>query len=278
MSRLQTFCPRAYRLRPQGARADDHVARLRIEGPKASKTLPLPYAIGLGYFLIPTAGGPLAIVAEDFSVEPLNAATSLWVRLRLALMFKKKKYLSFQDFSVFSYGPKPERKRFTTFNQHMFNIGVSLDGELVAAHPELLDGFGEGPALCEPVARPSRPEVAIVAHVYYEDTWPDIAGALQRVTVPFDLIVTTVPGREGLIEAIRRDFPLAEIEVLENRGRDVRPFLVLLETGRLHRYLYICKVHGKKSSDGGRMAYMGRYGAAACCLTFWLRQMRRETS
>ncbi len=49
-------------------------------------------------FVIPTAGGPLAIVAEDFSVEPLNAATSLWVRLRLALMFKKKKYLSFRGF------------------------------------------------------------------------------------------------------------------------------------------------------------------------------------
>ena len=49
----------------------------------------------------------------------------------------------------------------------------------------------------------------------------------------------------------------AAIEVMENRGRDVRPFLVLLETGRLERYRYVCKVHGKKSSDGGRMSYIG---------------------
>ncbi len=44
---------------------------------------------------------------------------------------------------------------------------------------------------------------------------------------------------------------------MENRGRDVRPFLVLLEQGRPDRYRYVCKVHGKKSSDGGRKFYMG---------------------
>ena len=253
----QSYFPWAYRLRPLGRRAADHVAQVLIEGPKASKSLLLPYSIGLGYFVVPSARGPLAIAAQDFRAEPLDVSTSLYVRLRLALLFKKKKYLSFEDFFVFSYGPKPERKRFTTFNQHLFNIGVSLDGELVAAHPELLDGWGEGRALGESVASPSRPAVAVVAHVYYEDTWPDIAGALRRVTVPFDLIVTTVPGREGLNEAIRREFPHAQIEIIENRGRDVRPFLVLLKSGRLDRYLYVCKVHGKKSTDGGRMAYMG---------------------
>src|SRR5580704_17877316 len=44
---------------------------------------------------------------------------------------------------------------------------------------------------------------------------------------------------------------------MENRGRDIGPFLVLLERGRLDRYRYICKIHGKKSIDGGRETYMG---------------------
>jgi lipopolysaccharide biosynthesis protein len=44
---------------------------------------------------------------------------------------------------------------------------------------------------------------------------------------------------------------------MENRGRDVRPFLDLLERGRLDRYRYVCKIHGKKSTDGGRMSYLG---------------------
>ena len=258
MSRLQSFFPRAYRLRPQEARAGDHIAQLRIEGPKASKNLLLPYAIGLGYFLVPAANAPLAIDAEDFSAEPLDWTTSLWVRLRFALLFKKKKYLSFEDFSVFCYGPKPERKRFTTFNQHMFNIGVSLDGDLIAAHPELLEGWDVDDAPRTAAAQAPGPHpLAIVMHVYYEETWDDLAGVLRRLAVPFELIVTTVPGRERLIGAIRREFSHADIEVMENRGRDVRPFLTLLERGRLDRYRYVCKVHGKKSSDGGRKSYMG---------------------
>jgi hypothetical protein len=258
MSRLKTFFSRAYRLRPLRPRSGDHIALLRIKGPKASKTLLLPYSTGLGYFVTPTASGGLVIDAKDFRAEPLDPATSLWVRARLLLLFKKKKYLRFQDFSVFSYGPKPERKRFTTFNQHMFNIGVSLDGDLIAEHPELLEGWDDQDALRPAAARAAGPHpLAIVMHVYYEETWGDLAGVLRRLAVPFDLIITTVPGRERLIEAIRREFPHAEIEVMENRGRDVRPFLTLLERGRLDRYRYVCKVHGKKSSDGGRKAYMG---------------------
>ena len=44
---------------------------------------------------------------------------------------------------------------------------------------------------------------------------------------------------------------------MENRGRDIGPFLTLLERGRLDRYRYICKIHGKKSIDGGRKMYTG---------------------
>ncbi|HEY1862158.1 MAG TPA: rhamnan synthesis F family protein, partial [Roseiarcus sp.] len=138
------------------------------------------------------------------------------------------------------------------------NIGVAADTDLIAKHPELLYGW---PAEVSPARqatdRPTGAAVAIVAHIYYEDTWPDIAGALRGLTVPFDLIVTTVAGREGLIEWIRRSYPRAEIEIMENRGRDIGPFLVLLEYGRFDGYRYVCKIHGKKSIDGGRKTYMG---------------------
>jgi lipopolysaccharide biosynthesis protein len=178
--------------------------------------------------------------------------------LRLALLFKEKKFLKHDEFSVFSVGPKPQRKRFTTFNQDMLKIGVGLDRDLIASHPEVLAGWstddsGDGAASRHRGLNP----VAVVVHIYYDDTWPDIAGALKRLSIPFDLIVTTVPGREHLIETVRRDFPHADIETIENRGRDVRPFLALLERGRLDRYRYVCKVHGKKSTDGGRKSYMG---------------------
>ena len=249
---------RAYRLQPSRGPAVDLVSQLRVEAAASSQIVLLPYSVGLGYFVVPTAGTALSIAADDFRVETLDLPTSIWVRLRLAALFKKKKYLEFEAFSVFSYGPKPERKRFTAFNQHMFNIGVALDGELIARHPELRTGWSTdvSKAGASPREAGQNP-AAIVVHLYYEDTWPDIAGALGRLTIPFDLIVTTVPGRERLIEAVLRDFPHADIETMENRGRDVRPFLALLERGRLDRYRYVCKVHGKKSSDGGRKSYMG---------------------
>ena len=249
---------RAYRLRPIEAKADDFIAQLASTRPAEAKNLVLPYAIGLAYIVVPTSGTGVSIEARDFRVEKLGVVTSLWVRLRLGLLFKQKKYLEFDGFSIFSVGPKRQRKRFTTFNQHMFNIGVSLDGDLIAAHPELLDGWADDAAPERAPVRHTGPNrTAIVVHIYYEETWADIAGVLKRLTIPFDLIVTTVPGREGLIRAIRRDFPDADVEEMENRGRDVRPFLVLLERGRLDRYRYVCKVHGKKSSDGGRISYMG---------------------
>ncbi len=249
---------RAYRLRPIEAKADDFVAQLRIDASGRSKNLVLPYAMGLDYIVAPASKTNVSIEARDFRVERLGAAASLWARLRLALLFKEKKYLEFDGFSIFSAGPKPRRKRFTTFNQHTFNIGLSLDGDLIAAHPELIHGWADDASPAHAAIRPAGPNpTAIVVHVYYEDTWPDIAGVLKRLTIPFDLIVTTVAGRDGLIRAIRRDFPEADVVTVENRGRDVRPFLVLLENGRLDRYRCVCKVHGKKSSDGGRKSYMG---------------------
>ena len=138
------------------------------------------------------------------------------------------------------------------------NVGAVVDGDLVAKHPELIYGWPEELSPAPQVTdRPASVAVAVVAHIYYEGTWPDIAGALRGLTIPFDLIVTTVAGRERLIESIRRIYPRAEIEIVENRGRDIGPFLVLLERGRLDSYRYICKIHGKKSSDGGRRSYMG---------------------
>jgi lipopolysaccharide biosynthesis protein len=138
------------------------------------------------------------------------------------------------------------------------NIGVGIDSDLVAKHPELLYGWRDEPGpTAQDTDHPAIVSMAAVAHIYYEDTWPDIAGVLRRLTVPFDLIVTTVAGREQLIEAIRRSYPRVEIEIVENRGRDIGPFLVLLERGLLDGYRYICKVHGKKSIDGGRKPYLG---------------------
>jgi len=260
MQRALFSFPRAYRMTPIRAAPDDFVSQLRIGAARGGRTVLLPYSIGLGYIVVPTGGADPSIATKDFRVERLGLPLSLWVRMRLALLFRRKKYLRFSDFSVFSIGVKPERKRFTFFHKQMLANGISLDGDFVTNHPELLTGWPATEARKRAAPAPSgMNRFAIVAHVYYEDTWPDIAEVLKRLELPFDLMVTTVPGRDRLIAAIRQEFSRADIRVTENRGRDVRPFLELLEAGRFDDYRFICKIHGKKSTDGGRMPYLGAY-------------------
>jgi lipopolysaccharide biosynthesis protein len=256
MTQFSFRFPRAYRLKPLGQREEDALSLVTIGASKQSVLA--PFSPNLDYVVVSSEGAALPIESRDFRAETLGTLPSLWARLRLALFFRKKKCLKYDEFSLFSVGPKAERKRFTRYNQDWINIGVTVDSDLAAKHPELLYGWPAEVSLPVQVAdRPAVVPVAVVAHIYYEDTWSDIAGALRALTVPFDLIVTTVAGREGLIETIRRSYPAAQIEVMENRGRDIGPFLTLLERGRLDGYRYICKIHGKKSIDGGRKMYTG---------------------
>lgn len=99
---------------------------------------------------------------------------------------------------------------------------------------------------------PDRPraDVAIVCHVYYPDLWPEFREKLARVPVPHDLYVTlTYRGEEteALADQIRAEFPRATVVPLENRGRDILPFLTLVNAGALSGYDAVCKMHTKKS-------------------------------
>jgi lipopolysaccharide biosynthesis protein len=256
MSQFRLRFPRAYRLKPVGQREE---AALSLVGIGASnKSVLVPYSPNLEYVVASRGVGVLPIESRDFRVETLGALPTLWARLRLAFFVKKRKFLKFDEFYLFSAGPKTERRRFTRYNRDMRNIGIEFDSELVGKHPEVVYGWpAEATSPSQVTNGPADAPVAVVAHIYYEDTWPDIAGALKGLTLPFDLIVTTVAGRERLIESVRRSYPRAQAEIMENRGRDIGPFLTLLEQGRLDRYRYICKIHGKKSIDGGRETYMG---------------------
>ena len=265
MSQFSFRLPRAYRLKPVAQREDDALSLLRIGA--SNKSVLVPFSPGLDYVIASKAGAELPIRGDDFRVEMLGALPSLWAQLRLALLFKKKKYLKYDEFSLFSVGPKFERKRFTKYNQGTMNIGVVADSDLAARHPELLYGW---PAEVSPaprvIDRSGGVPVAVVAHIYYEDTWPDIAGALRGLTIPYDLIVTTVAGRERLVETIRRTHPRAEIEIVENCGRDVGPFMLLLERGRLDGYRYVCKISRQKIDGWRPQDLHGGYVAASAAL------------
>src|SRR4029077_13993745 len=138
--------PRAYLLKPVGRREEDALSLVTIGTSKQSVLA--PYSPDLEYVVASRWGAALPIESRDFRVETLGVLPSLWARLRLAFFFKKKKYLKYDEFTLFSVGPKAERKRFTRYNQDWINIGVTVDSDLAAKHPELIYGWpaGVGPA------------------------------------------------------------------------------------------------------------------------------------
>lgn len=85
-------------------------------------------------------GRALPIESREFRVETLGPLPTLWARLRLAFLFKKRKFLKFDEFYLFSVGPKTERRRFTRYNRDMRNIGIEFDSELVASTRRLFMG------------------------------------------------------------------------------------------------------------------------------------------
>jgi glycosyltransferase involved in cell wall biosynthesis len=98
----------------------------------------------------------------------------------------------------------------------------------------------------EPSVRPLA--LGVIAHVYYEDVWPEIAARLRRWDVPFRLYATVPEGKEETVSAlIHSEWPNAIVTGVPNRGRDIAPFLQQARLAEQDGVDVICKVHTKKS-------------------------------
>lgn len=88
---------------------------------------------------------------------------------------------------------------------------------------------------------------AVVLHLYYHDTWPEISKFIRNIPDRPKLIVTVVRRDARTDRLIKKEFPEAEILLFENRGRDVLPFIDLINRGYLNGFDMVCKIHSKKS-------------------------------
>jgi lipopolysaccharide biosynthesis protein/tetratricopeptide (TPR) repeat protein len=94
-----------------------------------------------------------------------------------------------------------------------------------------------------------RGRIAVVLHLYYTALWDEMRQAIEHISHPFDLFVSLVKGAsEQLRDSVIAAFPNAYVFEFENRGRDLGPFLVLLETRVLFHYELVCKLHTKRST------------------------------
>jgi lipopolysaccharide biosynthesis protein len=120
----------------------------------------------------------------------------------------------------------------------------SLYADQVGA-PLHLNGRGERIDVSSDIA---RAKIAVVAHVFYSDVWPQILESLNRIPMYFDIFVTVpVENYSSVGELVRRAFPQAQIYPTRNRGRDIAPFFdAVLRVQNIDTYTAICKIHTKK--------------------------------
>ena len=90
----------------------------------------------------------------------------------------------------------------------------------------------------------------IHVHVFYPELWIEIRNCLNSIrSYSYDLFVTLPDDTAELKEEITRLFPNAKVEVVENRGYDVAPFVHILNQVNLENYQYIVKIHTKKNMN-----------------------------
>ena len=91
-------------------------------------------------------------------------------------------------------------------------------------------------------------DAAIIFHCHYEDLIPQIFDQYISPIRDADLFVTVRNDvSKAVVEDLRRRFPRVFFVCEENRGRDIRPFLIALRRIRAFGYSIACKVHTKKT-------------------------------
>lgn len=87
---------------------------------------------------------------------------------------------------------------------------------------------------------------AIILHLYYEDTVFDSAQYLEpHYDAGVDIFVTS--SKSSILDSLKQKMPNINTLLVENRGRDVLPFIRILNYLNTHKYDVVFKLHGKKS-------------------------------
>ena len=98
---------------------------------------------------------------------------------------------------------------------------------------------------------------AISIHLYYTEMWPEIREILSSIDESPRLFITMCENADSrkTADKIRKFSDGANILYVENRGRDILPFLTQLNSGLFDPFDLICKIHTKASTGlkGGEL-------------------------
>lgn len=244
-------------------------ACLRILPPAGAHALPIRLESEAGQThsgLLPCEGlrqvclsleQPLHVYAGEACIEPLGAA-AFWRGVGLASLLRDPIIRARDAGVTLLLQARGANERAELRKQlkilSLFDLGPQLRSG--AAGDGLAFGFSVRPPVRSSQRR-STLRLGVVVHLHFIDVWPDIEASLRCIPSAFGLIVTLTGHDASMERAIRDAFPQADIRIVPNAGRDVRPFLALLEDGDLDRFDIVCKVHGKKSLRNGGPTALG---------------------
>jgi hypothetical protein len=237
-------------LRPEPCGVEKHWTRIAFAAGGAQASIVVPFEPGVDY-LIRVRDDSLSSFRCDGAAA---RECGRWTWLKASLTTPKDLRAGYDGFDLLFSGEKSARRAIRGVIRRLRRSGAAIDSLDFAENPELLTGWrAQQPRPDLPVAR----SAALVAHVFYPDIWREILPVLSFAPASMDLIVTAPRENAELIAEIAQALPEASVIPVENIGRDIGPFLDLLEQGRLDSYALVCKIHAKKSSDGGRNAALG---------------------
>ena len=116
------------------------------------------------------------------------------------------------------------------------------EGRTIEPVPQFLTASGT----IEIVQNKRANDTAVVLHLFYEDLFDEIKNYLQNL-INFDLYISMHQSNSSLKDRIFESFPNAKILFIENRGRDILPFISIYKNISLLNYKYLLKIHTKKS-------------------------------
>jgi hypothetical protein len=221
----------------------------------------LPMVPNLNYHFFPELGtNSFEVVCDDTIVSHVGAARTLAGRCLNKMFYKPHRKLSFDGFLLGVSGPQIARDQFYHFLREFRSV-CSRDDLRLFSLPELTLGWTieTSPIVRKKIALPGEQKAVIVCHLYYMEVIDEIAALIGSLTQQFDVIVTMPVSREEWRARILALIPDARIFTFDNFGRDVRPFIKLLEQGLLDDYDLICKIHSKMSRSGGRQQIYGDF-------------------
>ncbi len=94
----------------------------------------------------------------------------------------------------------------------------------------------------------SQQVLAVVIHAFYFDIFVRIIEKTGSISTPYTLYITTHQGIAQEVSSYVKSLGLdAHIEVYENKGRDILPFLKIINLIKTNGHQVILKLHTKKS-------------------------------